>query len=103
MVENSILTRPEASCQDLRRRRLGPVTTGSPAIPGVRSVAPGFSRGSSDHPMFRARLSGRQALCRPLKRADNLGYIGNPRLKPGATVLAPASPATPCAEGRNNG
>jgi hypothetical protein len=31
--------------------------------------------------------------CRPLKRARILGTPENPRLKPGATVLMPASPA----------
>ena len=37
--------------------------------------------------------AGRRA-CRPLKRARILGMHEDPRLKPGATVLMPASPAS---------
>jgi len=52
---------------------------------------------------LRARFSGRQIgrsiaaerpLYRPLKRAPKIGTLANPRLKPGATDLALASPAT---------
>jgi hypothetical protein len=64
----------------------------------ARTVAPGFSRGFASASNLEARLSGRQkrrwsAFCRPLKRTPNPRSPCFPRLKPGATVLAPALPA----------
>jgi hypothetical protein len=38
-------------------------------------------------------FAAERPLYRPLKRAPKIGTLANPRLKPGATDLAPASPA----------
>jgi len=67
----------------------------------IRTVAPGFSRGSTGRVAVRARLSGRKngrsadAFYRPLKRAHKNPPFAHPRLKPGATVLTQATPAKP--------
>jgi uncharacterized protein YyaL (SSP411 family) len=71
----------------------------SGGVAAIRTVAPGFSRGSTEADELRARLSGRKnqrsrnPLYRPLKRAHKNSPLANPRLKPGATVLTQATPA----------
>jgi multiple sugar transport system substrate-binding protein len=63
---------------------------------GTRSVAPGFSRGGSKSSQSsQPALAGGRGAYRPLKRAHIAWALEIPRLKPGATDLAPASPALP--------
>jgi hypothetical protein len=82
-----------ADYADMRRWSLSQVGEA-----GVRTVAHGFTRGKTRVFDLGARFSAREKafraiFYRPLKRAPELGRISFPRLKAGATVLTPASPA----------
>jgi hypothetical protein len=86
--------RPQTPITNAPRAERGAKAAGG----GLRTVAPAFRRGKAEPPRSEARFSGRQRLVRkpafrPLKRAREMGWTGFPRLKTGATVLTPASPA----------
>jgi|GEM_PF-5099443 len=61
-LQAPILKGREAALQDLRWRRdvCGSGAVGSPAKAGVRTVAPGFSRGTGGSVPVGARFSGRE-------------------------------------------